>query len=49
MQAFPGVSLQKRFFGRKMEANVASFRVDPLPASSESLRSETPSLRLSES
>jgi len=49
MQAFPRVSLQKSFFGRKMVAILASFLVNPLLASSESLRSETSSLRLSES
>lgn len=48
MQAFPRGSLQQSFFVRKMAANVASFRVNPLLASSERLRSETPSLRLSE-
>jgi hypothetical protein len=48
MQAFPRVSLQKRFFGRKRAAFLASFLVNPLLASSESLRSETSSLRLSE-
>src|SRR5260221_3710264 len=49
MQGFPRVSLQKSFFGRKMEAFGASFLVNPLLESSESLRVETPSLRLSES
>ncbi len=49
MQAFPRASLKKSFFGRKMEAILASFLVNPLLASSERLRSETPSLRLSES
>lgn len=49
MQGFPRVSLQKSFYGRNMKAALASFLVNPLLASSESLRSETPSLRLSES
>ncbi len=49
MQAFPRASLEKSFFGRKMEAFLASFLVNPLLASSERRRSETPSLRLSES
>src|SRR5438874_2371686 len=48
MQAFPRAFLQKSFFSRKREAFLASFLVNPLLASSESLRSESPSLRLSE-
>jgi hypothetical protein len=49
MQVFPRVSLQKRFFSRKMNAFEVSFRANPPLESSESLRSETASLRLSES
>src|SRR5438128_516257 len=47
MQWFPRVRLQKRFFGRKMEANLASFRVNPLPVSCEHLRSGRLALRCS--
>src|SRR5437016_1871804 len=48
MQAFARVSLQKSFFCRKMEPIWASFLVNPLLASSESLCLEIPSLRLSQ-
>ena len=44
MQAFPRVSLQKSLFSRKNAANLASFLVNPLLASSECLRVATPSL-----
>jgi hypothetical protein len=49
MQAFPRVSLEQRFFGRKIEAFLARFLVKPLLAFPENLCSEMPSLRLSES
>ena len=47
MQAFARGSLQKSFFGRKMEAFLASFLVNSPLASCERLRSAMASLRLS--
>src|SRR5437763_16754574 len=49
MQAFPRVSLEQRFFSRKIEAFLARFLVKPLLAFPENLCSAMPSLRLSES